>query len=207
MVSSNPSRRTDTDIVWFQNPLPLLAAMRSDFVVQSNAPWPDEEAANGPLRINSGFYRVRSTPTTVAAMESIVAHAATSTLTEQPSFYIILCGGREGANKKGTDKCIYTPAPAADGAEVEEQLPLEVEFLDRLLYPNGAVGKFWDIKDIQTSKPELVILHNNWIRGLRSKFKRVVDHRLWYYARDKEACDYSNGTQYVFDWSVEDIED
>ncbi len=34
-------------------------------------------------------------------------HAAVSDLTEQPSFYMILCGGREGENKVGTDKCIY----------------------------------------------------------------------------------------------------
>lgn len=61
----------DTDIVWFQNPLPLMAAMESDFVVQSNAPRPEEEAANGPLRINSGFYRVRATPIGIAAMQQV----------------------------------------------------------------------------------------------------------------------------------------
>ena len=31
-----------------------MAAMPSDFVVQSNAPYPEEQVANGPLRINSG---------------------------------------------------------------------------------------------------------------------------------------------------------
>jgi hypothetical protein len=46
---------TDPDIAWLQNPLPLLAAIESDFVVQSNAP-STEEVSNGKLRINSGFY-------------------------------------------------------------------------------------------------------------------------------------------------------
>ncbi len=32
---------TDTDISWFQNPIPILSALSSDFVVQSNAPWPE----------------------------------------------------------------------------------------------------------------------------------------------------------------------
>lgn len=59
---------TDTDIAWFQNPLPLLASMESDFVVQSNAP-STEADANGPLRINSGFYRIRSTAIAIAALE------------------------------------------------------------------------------------------------------------------------------------------
>ncbi len=53
--------------------------MTSDFVVQSNAP-STEASANGPLRINSGFYRVRSTPLVIAAMEDIVGHAASSEL-------------------------------------------------------------------------------------------------------------------------------
>jgi hypothetical protein len=49
---------SDSDIVWLQNPLPLLSAMSSDIVVQSNAPWPEEQQSTGSLRINSGFYRV-----------------------------------------------------------------------------------------------------------------------------------------------------
>ena len=69
--------------------------MESDFVVQSNAP-SKEPDANGPLRINSGFYRVRSNPATIAAMEQIVMHAASSRLTEQPSFYMVLCGTKDG---------------------------------------------------------------------------------------------------------------
>lgn len=59
---------TDTDIAWLQNPLPMLAAMESDFVIQSNAP-SSEVDANGPLRINSGFYRIRSSPIAIAGLE------------------------------------------------------------------------------------------------------------------------------------------
>eukprot|EP00053_Salpingoeca_punica_P009097 m.81418 g.81418 ORF g.81418 m.81418 type:complete len:764 (-) comp14876_c0_seq3:854-3145(-) len=240
---------TDTDIVWFRDPMPLLSGMKSDFVVQSNAPWPQEQAANGPLRINSGFYRVRSTPGTIAAMESIVAHAATSKLTEQPSFYIILCGGKEGTNTAGPNKCIYTPdanhlnrankpmggddntanleeeplnggaaaaaaAAAAKAANANangnsEMLvdPVEVEFLDRTLFPNGAVGGYWDAEDVLAAQPNLVILHNNWIRGLRSKVKRAIDHKLWFYSRDKEICDYSARPKFSLDWAIDEKEE
>eukprot|EP00052_Salpingoeca_macrocollata_P017587 m.143482 g.143482 ORF g.143482 m.143482 type:complete len:775 (-) comp20434_c0_seq2:60-2384(-) len=252
---------TDTDIVWLQNPIPALQAMPSDFVVQSNAPWPEEARANGPLRINSGFYRVRSTPVTVKAMQSIVAHAATSRLTEQPSFYIILCGGKEGANVVGPDKCRYTPPPlspqeqqqhlqqhpqppnqqqqlqqqqsqqhlqqqqhgdeagglvhhaaAGDPADDagneqrEQDKVLEVQFLDRQLYPNGAVGKFWELKDIRSERPDMMILHDNWIRGLRAKIRRMIDHNLWYWNREKEICDYSPKPKFDLDWNVEDLD-
>ncbi len=99
---------TDTDIIWFQNPIPYLNAMESDFVVQSNAPLPLEEESNGSLRINSGFYRVRSTPVAIAAMKDIVAHAYKSKTTEQPSFYVVLCGGEQGLLAYGGTKCLYT---------------------------------------------------------------------------------------------------
>lgn len=39
----------DTDIVLFEDPFPHLNALKSDFVVQSNAP-AEETDANGPLR-------------------------------------------------------------------------------------------------------------------------------------------------------------
>jgi hypothetical protein len=41
---------------------------------------------------------------------------------------------------------------------------LEVQFLDREQYANGAVGGYWEKADLQTSQPQLVILHNNWIK-------------------------------------------
>lgn len=146
---------TDTDIVWLRDPLPALADMPSDFVVQSNAPWPEESAANGELRINSGFYRIRSNELTIAALETIVHHAAISKFTEQPSFYMVLCGGREGTLRVGDNKCSWRPAsaagvvnlgnggslPGAGTAEgpgrrssddaVDEPPTLIVEFLDR----------------------------------------------------------------------------
>eukprot|EP00043_Microstomoeca_roanoka_P014979 m.149237 g.149237 ORF g.149237 m.149237 type:complete len:754 (-) comp16155_c1_seq1:177-2438(-) len=196
---------TDTDIVWFQNPIPKLAAMASDFAVQSNAPWPAEKVANGPLRINSGFYRVRSTPVTIAAMQQIVAHAASSTMTEQPSFYIILCGGKEGANVVGDNKCHYRPPADMMESTVggNDNTLLEVEFLDRTLYPNGNVGGYWDYPDVRKVNPDIVILHNNWIKGLRAKTQRLVERKLWFFDREKEICAYEPQPEFVFNWSVD----
>jgi hypothetical protein len=74
------------DIAFFKNPIPALQKLKHDFVIQSNAPWPKEQAANGTFRIRSGFYWVRSTPIVIEAMSEIVEHAAQSNFTKQPSF-------------------------------------------------------------------------------------------------------------------------
>eukprot|EP00730_Choanoeca_flexa_P013016 TRINITY_DN4884_c0_g1_i1.p1 TRINITY_DN4884_c0_g1~~TRINITY_DN4884_c0_g1_i1.p1 ORF type:complete len:412 (+),score=79.74 TRINITY_DN4884_c0_g1_i1:3-1238(+) len=190
---------TDTDIYWFRNPIPLLAQMESDFVVQSNAPFPEEQVANGPLRINSGFYRVRSTPTTIVAMEQIVAHAAASRLTEQPSFYIILCGGKNGADAIGDDRCTYTPPNTAGSSD-----SLDVRFLNRQEYANGAVDNYWELADVAKAQPQLIILHNNWIKGLNAKVQRFYDHRMWTYDRAREVCYYGTNPPFTFDWSIDD---
>ena len=195
---------TDTDIVWFQNPIPLMSAMESDFVVQSNAP-SKEADANGALRINSGFYRVRSNPSTIAAMEQIVMHAAASRLTEQPSFYMVLCGGKEGTHRQGTTRCIYPlPDDAAPKGQGEEGkgATLAVDYLDRRLYPAGAYGDFWT-SDRLHDNGDLVILHNNWIKGMRNKIQRLVDHGLWFYNRNKAICSYDQHPRFTLDWAVE----
>ena len=78
--------------------------------------------------------------------------------------------------------------------------------MDRRLYPNGNVGGYWDAKDIHSRFPQVVILHNNWIKGLRAKIERLVLRRLWYYDREKEICNYDHKPHFDFNWSI-DIED
>ena len=71
--------------------------------VQSNEPnlgKPD----NGLQRINSGFYFVRAVPSAVRAFTAIVADAAQSNRTEQPSFYTVLCG-HAGQWRAGSRRC------------------------------------------------------------------------------------------------------
>jgi hypothetical protein len=199
--------------------------MGPDLVVQSNAP-SNEPAANGPLRINSGFYRARATPVVVAAFEAIVAHAAASSLTEQPSFYIVLCAGKDGDARIGDSHCQYRPAPEAVAAAntalslvradrdreqaLENDRPqapsedlLLVEFLDRDLFPAGAWKNFWDSPDIKKAYPQLVVLHNNWIKGLQAKAQRLVNHHLWWYDRTKMICSYAQSPVFVLDWDLE----
>jgi hypothetical protein len=61
---------TDTDIVYFKNPLPYLNAMESDFVIQSDATnrliSRPTTIQNTNMNICSGFYRIRSKPATIA---------------------------------------------------------------------------------------------------------------------------------------------
>jgi hypothetical protein len=210
---------TDTDIIWFKSPIEYLRNLKSDFVIQSNAPYPDEAASNGPLRINSGFYRVRSTPVTIAAMNEIVEHASKSSTSEQPSFYMILCGGENGVRIIGKDKCLYmsnkllasqqngrpksqpnathfptifAPRNVPDAAIVIPNTghSMIVEFLDRFLFPNGGVNNLWET-DL-SSPGEMFILHNNWIKSIRAKVVRLIERNLWFYKKDELICNYDS---------------
>lgn len=57
---------------------------------------------------------LRHSPVPALLPSQIIAHAATSSMTEQPSFYIILCGGRDGQSTVGLNKCIFSSSAAAD---------------------------------------------------------------------------------------------
>ncbi|CAI5501533.1 unnamed protein product [Closterium sp. Naga37s-1] len=83
---------TDVDIVWFTDPLPdLLSFGPGTLPIQSNEP-DANLPGTGVRRINSGFYFARADRKTIAAFEAITAHAAATKLSEQPSFYDVLCG-------------------------------------------------------------------------------------------------------------------
>jgi hypothetical protein len=93
---------------------------------------------NMPRRLNSGFYFAHSDDSTIAAMEKVVKHAATSGLSEQPSFYDTLCG-EDGSNRVGDNRC------------VEPETNLTIHFLDRNLFPNGAYLDLWQKKNVKAA--------------------------------------------------------
>ncbi|CAI5524887.1 unnamed protein product [Closterium sp. Naga37s-1] len=120
---------SDVDVVWFDNPLPLLWQYGEGVLaIQSNEPDPSLPP-NSIRRINSGFYLARPDPLTVAALTAVVKHAAHSRLSEQPSFYDVLCG-EHGERRVGSDACQWTNG-------------LRVVFLPRQHFPNGAVYQLW----------------------------------------------------------------
>ena len=96
-----------------------------DIAIQSNAPL-TEKQTNGLLRINSGFYLVRSGPRSEKAFAAIVDHARRSELSEQPSFYSTLCGAG-GSFREGWSVCW------------EPKLKIRTIFLNREIFPNGAM--------------------------------------------------------------------
>eukprot|EP01135_Chromosphaera_perkinsii_P002154 Nk52_evm88s217 gene=Nk52_evmTU88s217 len=157
---------TDVDIWYFKNPIPYLKAYakKHDIVIQSNAP-PAEKERNGYLRINSGFYLVKSNPRTIAAFQAIVEHAAKSEKTEQPSFYEVLCTG----HTVGSDTCI------------NKELGVSVYFLPRTKFANGLF--YWTEKnsrEVKSNLPEMpVIVHNNWIEGSGNKIERMKESGMW----------------------------
>ncbi len=97
-----------------------------DIAIQSNAP-PGEARANGYRRLNSGFYLAAAGQRTVRAFEAIVAHAASTRLSEQPSFYAVLCGEDSRYADAGGSACD------------NQDLPARSLVLSREMFPNGAM--------------------------------------------------------------------
>lgn len=141
-----------------------------------------------PRRLNSGFYYARSDDATITAMEMIVKHATNSGLSEQPSFYDILCG-KDGANRIGDDRCL------------DPSTNLTIVFLSRDMFPNGAYGGLWEKKHgVSSACRELgcVIIHNNWVNGRRKKLHRQMASGLWDYDPGSRLClqNWSNASRF-----------
>eukprot|EP00897_Mesotaenium_endlicherianum_P000342 jgi/Mesen1/10308/ME000079S09733 len=170
---------TDVDIVWFRDPFPELLAFGPGVLpIQSNAPNVTNEA-NEWQGINSGFYYARAEPLVVEAFEAIIAHAAKSKESEQPSFYRVLCG-ENMERRRGSDECVWTNG-------------LRVAFLDRHLHPNGKIFGHWEKPDVARACVEdgCASLHNNWIVGKKDKVDRLVRNGFWYYDAELRMCRYS----------------
>ncbi|CAN8062256.1 unnamed protein product [Agarophyton chilense] len=166
---------TDSDIIYFRNPLQDMWAYHADLSIQTNAP--DNEPMNGRRRLNSGFYLARSNPATIQAFEDIILFASKSRMSEQPCFYDVMCG-KEGQRAEGGDTCKYNG--------------MIVKLLNRHLYPNGITDGIWDTTPgkIPEKFPHLFILHNNWVKGADGKRDRFERHGFILYDRESELCVY-----------------
>ncbi|XP_054808750.1 uncharacterized protein LOC129310871 [Prosopis cineraria] len=168
---------SDVDVYWFKNPVPLLQSFGPAVLAAQSDEFKKEGPINLPRRLNSGFYYAHSDNQTIAAMEKVVKHAATSGLSEQPSFYDMLCGVG-GIKRAGDNRC------------VEPETNLTVYFLDRDLFPNGAYLDLWQSNDVKAAclKKGCVVIHNNWISGRLKKLERQVLSGLWEYDPSTRMC-------------------
>ncbi|KAK2407905.1 Nucleotide-diphospho-sugar transferase family protein [Trifolium repens] len=168
---------SDVDTYWFRNPIPLLNSFGPAVLVAQSDEYQQQGPINLPRRLNSGFYYAHSDYQTIAAMEKVVKHAETSGLSEQPSFYDILCGNG-GTYRVGDNKC------------VEPETNVTVHFLDRNLFPNGAYKNLWQEKNVKATclNNGCYIIHNNWISGRLKKLTRQVSSGLWEYDPSTRMC-------------------
>lgn len=166
---------TDSDIIYFKNPLQHMWAYNADLSIQTNAP--DNEPMNGRRRLNSGLYLARSNAATIQAFDDIIKFASKSRMSEQPCFYDVLCG-KEGQMAEGDDTCRYNG--------------MVVKLLDRHVYPNGITDGIWDVPagKIPERFPNLFILHNNWVKGADGKRQRFEKHGFILYDKESELCIY-----------------
>jgi hypothetical protein len=168
---------SDSDMLWFSDPRANLKALSTAsngaLLVQSNEP-NHTSPANGPRRINSGFYYAAATPATITALEAITEHALKSRLSEQPSFFDVLCG-EQGEFAEGDSAC-------------QQPGGMRTVFLDRDVYPNGKHRDLWDAPDVQAAAVALgaSVLHNNWIVG-EEKVARQRKHH-WRYDDERKMC-------------------
>jgi hypothetical protein len=179
---------SDVDITWFQDvraelvaaleAAPAYTAGRSMWF-QSNEP-DLTKPRNGLRRLNSGFYFMSSSESNIAALAQVIQHAAQSTLSEQPSFYDVLCGER--GQFRIDDKSCF------NGQVV-------THFLDPKRYWNGANWTHWIQQLDEQPNASGLILHNNWIVGLPAKMKRVLEAGLVYFDPKLEICLYNYSRQ------------
>ncbi|GJN14911.1 hypothetical protein PR202_gb01788 [Eleusine coracana subsp. coracana] len=168
---------SDVDVYWFHNPMPYLYSLDPGTFIAQSDEYNETGPINLPRRLNSGFYFARSDNATVTAMEMVVKHATNSGLSEQPSFYDVLCG-QDGAHRIGDDTCL------------EPNTNLTVVFLKRDLFPNGAYKGLWNNHDVHSICKELgcFVLHNNWINGRKKKLLHQMSSGLWYYDPSSRLC-------------------
>lgn len=166
---------SDSDIIYFRNPIQDMWSYNADLVIQTNAP--DNEPMNGRRRLNSGFYLARSNAVTIQAFEDIIVFASRSRMSEQPCFYDVMCG-KEGQTAYGDDTCKYNGTV--------------VKLLDRHRYPNGITDGIWDSPPgkIPELFPNLFVLHNNWVKGAEGKRLRFEKHNFILYDKESELCIY-----------------
>ena len=209
---------SDVDITWFNHPFDALAGfMKKDggIAIQSNAPYvqnpnkiatPHEtvgvvDGTDNPAavrRLNSGLYVAPNNPLVISAFQEIVADAAKSKRTEQPSFDEILCA--RAPSERDYSSCTYRPALplGGDGANGKDSPSLHVELLDRFKFPNGAVLVGEDNDNVyklgrelfsEATGQELFAAHNNWISGETQKKLRQVATG-WWFGDDSFGCRY-----------------
>ncbi|KAI3879388.1 hypothetical protein MKW92_016951 [Papaver armeniacum] len=168
---------SDVDVYWFENPLPYLRSYGPAVLVAQSDEFNLTVPINMPRRLNSGFYFARSDAETIAALERVVNHASISTLSEQPSFYDVLCG-EGGKHRLGDDRCH------------EPETNLTVHFLDRDLFPNGAYRELWEEPNVKSAckKRGCIVIHNNWVNGRKRKLERQVLSGLWEYDISRRMC-------------------
>lgn len=168
---------SDVDVYWFKSPIEYLMSFGPGTVVAQTDQWNVTEAPNKPRRLNSGFYFTWSEPSTISVFEKIVKHAAASDMSEQPSFYDVLCG-ESGRYRLGDWQCM------------EPETNVTTYFLDRDKFPNGAFKGLWERKNVSEAcrLQGCFVLHNNWVSGRHKKLGRQISSGLWDYDVKSHIC-------------------
>lgn len=67
---------------------------------------------------------------------------------------------------------------------------LRTIFLNRAVYPNGAVYDIWEKADVSEAcrQKRCAILHNNWILGRDAKMERFTKNGYWHYDSTRRIC-------------------
>lgn len=169
---------SDADVVFVENPIPLVKQYESDIVIQSDRSHSKEDA---PLNynINSGFYLARATARTVTALQAIIKYTHAIRRSEQKGFNYVLCGAFKDHHagpglRVGTKQCIHTHSGAT--ATV---LPLDA-------FPNGSDNSLWTnaTKSFAEDYPHIIAIHANYVKGRSEKIERLRRIGYWFLTKN-----------------------
>lgn len=166
---------SDVDVVWINNPIPLLLQHQSDFVIQSDRSHTNQDT---PLNynLNSGFYYARSSPRTIIALQAIIKFSLAVRRSEQKAFNYVLCGAFKDhhmgpGSRIGANECTYRRGGATVIA-----LPLDS-------FPNGSDGSLWSASNnFSSAHPEVVAVHANYVSGRAEKVSRIRRIGFWFHS-------------------------
>lgn len=152
-----------------------LWSLNAGLLIRTNSP--DNEEANANRRINCGFHLAVANTRVKHGFEQVIKFAEKSRISEHPCFYDVLCG-KEGERRVGSEEWLCNG--------------MKVRLLDRDRYPNGGTRGIRDVDagSILQRFPQVMVLHNNSVKGMEAGWERLISHGFDMYNSALGLCSY-----------------
>uniref|UniRef100_A0A6B2KZP7 Nucleotide-diphospho-sugar transferase domain-containing protein n=1 Tax=Arcella intermedia TaxID=1963864 RepID=A0A6B2KZP7_9EUKA len=181
---------TDTDIIFFKNPLPVFDEQIADFQFQSD----DDD-------ICAGFFYAKSNPRTIRFLNAVVAHTRQVVVLDDqsimrlylhdPNYAVRMVGDVENVSfeQRNSDFLMKVDKmnvkhQSAHPAPSQDSLVACYYTLDRVRFPNGTA--YFNAKLPQKLGIIPHIVHNNCIIGHTGKVDRFKLYNMWFIGENND---------------------